>query len=162
MQIIFFPKAQTIILCFILWPLFQLTAIFICNLINKKFYSLDKTIFKTFRWEQNGKIYKKIFYVHLWKKYLPDGGAVVKSGFKKKKLMNISDEYLNKFLQESCRAELSHWLAIFPFWIFGLFIQGNLIIYMFAYALLVNIPCIIAQRYNRPRFIKLLGKIDHA
>jgi glycosyl-4,4'-diaponeurosporenoate acyltransferase len=29
---------------------------------------------------------------------------------------------------------------------------------MFIYALAVNLPCMIAQRYNRPRFLKILRR----
>jgi glycosyl-4,4'-diaponeurosporenoate acyltransferase len=32
-------------------------------------------------------------------------------------------------------------------------------LYMLIYALLINLPCIIAQRYNRPRVAKVLAKI---
>ncbi len=60
------------------------------------------------------------------------------------------------FLKESCRAEFSHIIAIFPFWIFGLFAPFTVVPIMLVYALLVNVPCIIAQRYNRPRILKIL------
>jgi len=31
---------------------------------------------------------------------------------------------------------------------------------MLAYAIAVNMPCILAQRYNRPRFLRLLRLYD--
>ncbi|MEA5061120.1 MAG: hypothetical protein VB015_01720 [Erysipelotrichaceae bacterium] len=61
-----------------------------------------------------------------------------------------------QFLIESARGELTHWLAILPFWVFGFFAPSYIIPIMLAYALIVNLPCIIVQRYNRPRIKKLL------
>jgi len=79
-----------------------------------------------------------------------------KRGFKKRSLENFSKENLNRFLIESSRGEMTHWLAIFPFWLFGFFTPPHAVWIMLAYALAVNMPCIIAQRYNRPRVKRLL------
>ena len=87
------------------------------------------------------------------------GHGLEKRGFKKKRLDNFTEENLNRFLVESARGELTHWLAILPFWIFGFFAPVRVIWFMLLYALLINMPCIIVQRYNRPRVHKLLYKI---
>ena len=84
----------------------------------------------------------------------------MKDGYKKKHLENATKENLEKYVIESCRAELVHVLSIFPFWIFGLFAPARVIIYMLIYAIVVNLPCIIAQRYNRPRFVRLIKRME--
>lgn len=109
---------------------------------------------------KNGAIYERLTKVHKWKKFLPDGASIGKTGFRKKHMTSFSREYLERYLLESCRAELTHWLAILPFWVFGLFAPPRVVAYMFIYALVVNIPCIIAQRYNRPRMVRMLKKIN--
>ena len=96
--------------------------------------------------------------VRRWKKYLPDGGSLVKGGFEKKKLVSFSKDNLDKYLLESCRAEMIHWLAILPFWVFGFFTPPIVILYMLIYALAINMPCIIAQRYNRPRIVRIVTR----
>jgi glycosyl-4,4'-diaponeurosporenoate acyltransferase len=73
---------------------------------------------------------------------------------------DFSELNLLKFLHESCRAELTHWLAIPPFIVFGLFTPPAALPIMFVYALAVNMPCILAQRYNRPRIQKHLIKMS--
>ncbi|MDH4268926.1 MAG: glycosyl-4,4'-diaponeurosporenoate acyltransferase, partial [Dehalococcoidia bacterium] len=81
----------------------------------------------------------------------PDGAAVFKSGFRKKHLKNQDALYLQRFIIETCRAELAHWVIFvfsFLFFIWNAWWIGMI---MVAYALIVNIPCIIAQRYNRAR-----------
>ncbi|MDD4120656.1 MAG: glycosyl-4,4'-diaponeurosporenoate acyltransferase [Clostridia bacterium] len=111
----------------------------------------DKGIFKTRKFEKNGTFYKKFFFVHIWKEWLPDGAAMFKNDFRKKRLASTETEYLEKFIAESCRAELAHILGMVPFLLFFLFVEWWIALIMVAYGIIVNFPCIIAQRYNRPR-----------
>ena len=157
MQLIFLPKLWTILLCFALWPMLQVMAALICLYLPDRFFSGNFFLFRTYSFEKEGKLYEQLFLIRKWKHLLPDGGMVWKKrGFQKKHLTDFSKENLKRFLAESARGELTHWLAILPFWIFGFVAPGRVIWYMLAYALAVNLPCIIAQRYNRPRIQRLL------
>jgi glycosyl-4,4'-diaponeurosporenoate acyltransferase len=162
MRVIFLPDVLTIILCFLVWPVLQVTAALVCLYLPDRYFSPDSFFFRAHRFEKEGRIYDSVFRVSRWKHLLPDGGAILKKrGFKKKKLKDHSKENLNRFLVESARGEITHWLAILPFWVFGFFTPPRVIWYMFVYALLVNLPCIIAQRYNRPRVLNLLNRMEH-
>ena len=156
MQIFYVSDAWIIIISVALWVFFQLFATFISRKLPKKWFSVDSFLFKERKWERNGLIYIKIFKVKRWKKYLPDGAAVTKNGYRKKRLRDFSVENLELFIEETCRGELAHLLAILPFWVFGLFAPIEIIGFMFIYALMINLPCIIAQRYNRPRVVRYL------
>lgn len=159
MQIIFLPSPLAIALCFIVWPILQFSASLFCLSLPDRFYSPDSFFFRSRSFEREGLLYDKVFRVGKWKHRLPDGGMFWKKrGFRKKNLENFTDENLHRFLIESARAELIHWLSILPFWIFGFFAPPKVIGYMLIYALLANLPCIIAQRYNRPRILRLLNK----
>lgn len=159
MQIIFLPRILAIALAFVLWGLFQTGAAILSLKIPQKYLSPELFYFKEHSWEKGGKFYEDVFYVKRWKKFLPDGGAVLGGGYKKKQLTDFSKENLNQFLIESCRAEVTHVIAIFPFWVFGFFASSRVVLIMFIYALLVNLPCIIVQRYNRPRISKLIKRM---
>ena len=160
MQIIHLPIAWTIFLCFIFWPLLQYAAALFCLNIPDTIFSSGSFFFRTHRFEQDGRIYHTIFRVSKWKLLLPDRSIASKrQRYKKKHIESFSEINLTKFLLESARAELTHWLAILPFWLFGLFVPSKVIWYMLTYALLVNLPCIIAQRYNRPRVQRLLNRM---
>lgn len=113
--------------------------------------SAEKGIFKTRPFEKNGAIYKKYFKVHIWKKWLPDGASLFKNDFRKKKLESSEVEYLEKFIAESCRAELAHIIGMVPFVLFFLVVEWYIALIMVVYSLIVNLPCVIAQRFNRPR-----------
>lgn len=159
MRVIFLPDSYTIALCFIVWPVLQVAAALICLYLPDRFFSPDSVFFRAYRFEKEGRIYDIVFRVSRWKHLLPDGGSVLKKqGFKKRKLNSFTDENLNRFLIESARGEMTHWLAILPFWIFWFFTPPGVPWLMLCYALLVNMPCIIAQRYNRPRVARLLIK----
>jgi glycosyl-4,4'-diaponeurosporenoate acyltransferase len=70
-------------------------------------------------------------------------------------LKETSKHYLDSFIRETCRAELTHWIVF----LFGpLFLMWNLWwvgIIMIVYATLANIPCVITQRYNRIRLQRI-------
>lgn len=160
MQILFLSRIPAILLCIALWLLFQLSAAVVCMYVPDRFFDPDSFFYRTRHWEKGGSVYKKLFKVNRWKKYLPDGGSCFKRGYQKKYVDDFSKEGMNRFLVESCRAEMSHWLAILPFWIFGLFAPPVVIPIMLAYAIAINMPCIITQRYNRPRIMRFLSKIQ--
>ena len=151
------PEALGLALCFILWPVFQVSSAVICKMLPVRYLNAGNFWFMPHRWEKNGHIYQKLFKVRRWKRYLPDGAAVIRGGFRKNKMADFSGANLEKFLIESCRAELTHLFAVPPFVLFGLFEPPKVVILMLVYALLVNMPCVIAQRYNRPRVQKLLA-----
>jgi len=158
MQVIFLPEWLMIISYIILWPMIQILIAMLGNRIDDKHFNPDNLWLKTRKWEENGLFYKRLLKVHKWKKYLPDGARTHKTGFRKKNLNNHDPEYLKAFISETGRAEIFHWLQILPFWIFGLWGPFFVIWIMLAYALIVNMPCIIAQRYNRPRLMKVYEK----
>ncbi len=159
MQIFFISKEWVLTLSILFWFIFQVSAAFISKKIPNRWYSVNFFLFKERKWEQGGKFYSEVLKVRKWKSFLPDGAAIINSGYKKKNLTNYSQENLELFLVESCRAELTHFLAIIPFWFFGLFAPIEIIAYMLIYALAINMPCIIVQRFNRPRILKLLKSI---
>ncbi len=158
MQIIFLPEWITIFICFLVWPIIQISAAIVSRTLPDSFFKNDNFIFKSYVFEQNGKLYERYFKIKRWKKFLPDGSAITGVGVKKKHLNDKSQTGLELFIIESCRAEFLHLVSIPPFIVFGLFCPTYVVFIMFFYALAVNLPCILAQRYNRPRIIKFLWK----
>lgn len=155
MQLIYLKKSYLLLSFFIIWPILQITMNLICNKINQKYFEKDFLIPKTRKWEENGNVYRQVLKINKWKRFLPDGANVYKKGFQKKHVNNYSSEYFSQFIKETRKAEFSHWLQIIPFWIFMFWSPPFIVFIMFLYAIIVNLPCIIAQRYNRPRLIKI-------
>jgi len=115
-------------------------------------------LLRTRQWEKNGNIYQRMFRVKKWKSRVPSGGTVFAGGFSLKQVASKDKAYLEKWVLESYRAELTHWLAILPVLLFFLWNPPLGWIINLMYALAVNLPCIVVQRYNRPRLIAILEK----
>ena len=161
MRLIILPDIWTLVVCFVLWPLLQVSAALFCLFLPDRCFDPENVLFRTRGWEKEGAVYERIFHIRCWKHFLPDGGAILKKrGYRKKRLENFTPDNLRRYLIESARGELTHWLAILPFWIFGIFVPPSAVPLMLVYALFVNVPCIIAQRYNRPRVLRMLKKTE--
>jgi len=77
-------------------------------------------------------------------------------GFSKAALASTSGEYLRRFLLETCRGELVHWAVMSASLLFFLWNPWWAGVAMVAYAVAVNLPCILVQRYNRARLARIL------
>jgi len=160
MQVFFWSPGVTIVLFFAIWAVTPLLFGWISLLLPGRWLEPELPLWRARRWEQDGRFYERVFRIRSWKRFLPDGGALWKTrGYRKNSLTDYSEENLRRFLVESARGELMHWLAISPFWVFGLFAPGYVVWIMLAYALASNLPCILAQRYNRPRVYALLNRM---
>ncbi|MDI6453756.1 hypothetical protein [Peloplasma aerotolerans] len=157
MRVIFLTDEITLLLFFIIWPLIQVGGALIALYLPDKFYSNQKFPFKTYKFERNGHIYQTLFRVKKWKHLLPDGASVWKKrGYQKKNINSFEVDNLKKFIIESCRAEMAHIIPILFFWVFFLITTPLITWIMLGYSLIVNLPCMIVQRYNRPRVESLL------
>lgn len=159
MQLFFFSPFVTIALFFGIWAVVPLLFGTISLFLPDRWFEPERRCWRPRRWEREGRVYETMFRIRSWKHLLPDGGALWKKrGYRKRNLTDYSEENLRRFFIESARAELMHCLAITPFWVFWLFAPGYVVWIMLAYALAANLPCILAQRYNRPRVFALLRR----
>ena len=160
MQVFFLNPYITISLFIIIWAVVPLLLAYLCVKLPDRMFEPERFLWRAHGWEREGQVYETIFHVKRWKHLLPDGGGVWKKhAYKKRSLTDYSEKNLHRFLVESARGELTHWLGILPFCVFGLFAPPVVIWIMLGYALVVNLPCIIAQRYNRPRVLALLTRL---
>ena len=115
-----------------------------------------------FAWERRGHFYEASFRIKAWKDHLPDAARWFGGGFAKGTLAQKSPAYVERFVRETWRGELCHWAALACTPVFFLWNPwwGDLIIV--AYALAANLPCILAQRYNRVRLQRLLGAVSRS
>jgi len=154
-MLVHLPTAMTITIDVIAWLIIHMGVSYIMSRQPLSSFNSDSWLYRKRVWEKNGRFYERLFRLKSWKRKLPDGAAIFKNGFKKKRLKGTEKEYLNAFIQETCRAELTHWIVF----LFGpLFLIWNLWwvgIVMIVYATIANIPCVITQRYNRIRLQRI-------
>lgn len=109
-------------------------------------------------WEQDGRFYERAFALKLWKDRLPDAARWFGGGFAKGALSGTGRDYLERFVRETRRGELCHWAAMAFAPVFFLWNPWWADLIMAGYALAANLPCILAQRYNRARLQRLLAR----
>lgn len=120
----------------------------------RRWISADHFPFKSFKFENGGRIYNKIG-IMKWKTKLPDASMLITKlipEFMPKKRLDQSEQ-IPILIKETCVAETTHVLvSILGFGCVSLWegIGGWLISVTF---LLINLPFIIIQRFNRPRLI---------
>ena len=97
--------------------------------------------------------------VRVWKRWLPDAGAVLPGGVAKASLVRRDAEALERLVVETRRAELVHW-ALWPIWLVTpLWLPPAGVLLNLLFACLFNLPCLLVQRHNRRRLEGLLGRL---
>jgi len=109
-------------------------------------------------WERGGRFYEQAFGIKRWKDRLPDAARLFRGGFAKAKLQTATPEYLERFLRETWRGEVVHWLALLALPAFAIWNPWWGVLINAAVAVAVNLPCILALRYNRARFLRLSAR----
>lgn len=155
MRLVFFPAPVTALLDVIAWLAIQFGAAKGVTAMDARRFDPAGWLFRARGWERAGEFYERLG-VKSWKGRLPDAGPWFAGGFSKAGLASRSPDYLRRFLAETCRGELAHWLAMLPAPFFFLWNRPWVGGLMVAYALAGNLPCVIAQRYNRRRLERLL------
>ena len=150
-MIIHLPSLWAGVIDFITWLLIHVFVSLSISKMRPDSFNPDSWLYKERRWENNGRFYNKFFMIKKWKGFLPDGAAVSKSGFRKKRLGNNDAAYIRRFILETCRAELTHWVIFVFAIVFFIWNDWWIGLIMIGYAIVVNIPCVITQRYNRIR-----------
>lgn len=138
------------------WPAIHLSISSIFLHLPLKGFANDSWLTTPRRWERDGHLYRNSFAVRRWKAFLPDGAPWL-GGFAKKELCSHDPAYLAQFLLETRRAELAHWCMFCCLPVFFLWNPPWACCLMTVYALAANLPCIVAQRYNRIVLQRLLA-----
>ena len=62
---------------------------------------------------------------------------------------------IDPLLCETRRAELVHWALLAASPLFALWNPARLTVAMIVFAIVANVPCIVVQRFNRARLIRI-------
>lgn len=128
------------------------------RLLKKLDLRWDRPPFRALAWERGGEAYARVG-IRRWKDLVPDVSKVFPQIVPPKAIGGkVTPEVLEDMLKETCVAELVHWLLLLPglalIWLWPG--AGGVITYA-VYAVIGNLPFIMIQRYNRPRFARLLA-----
>ncbi len=139
------------------WLVIHLGVAWLATQFPDHLFKPDGWLYRERHWERSGKFYEQVFCIRAWKGLLPDGAALFKKGFRKAGLQSRSIAYLERFARETCRGELVHWIVTAAALLFFLWNPWPIGLVMIGYGVAANMPCILAQRYNRIRIVRLIA-----
>ena len=157
-RLLVLPTVWTILLDAVAWAIIQLGIARVSVMLPAETVRRASGFLRTRRWERDGAVYERLG-VRRWKAWLPSGGPLFRDGFPLSRIASRDPDYLRTWSLESYRAELCHWLAILPAPLFFLWNLPVVGLAMILYAVGINLPCLIAQRYNRPRLERILKRL---
>lgn len=130
------------------WPLIHISIGSVAVRLPHALFECDNWLTKPRPWERGGGVYCETLAIQKWKSKLPDGapwlGGAAKTG-----MLGRAESTLVEFVVETRRAEMAHWAMLCCAPIFFLWNPVWAGFIMLAYAIAANLPCILAQRYNR-------------
>ena len=102
------------------------------RMMPKKWMLYDRFPYSPFPFEQNGKIYQALR-IHRWREKLPDMSKILPAMMPSKKLpKGVDAGRLERMVQETCVAELVHWiLMLLGLWSCRLWHTGGFILWIF-------------------------------
>lgn len=115
----------------------------------------DTRLTRIRRFERDGRVYERRLRITRWKDRMPEAGALFPGGVSKR---TVGRADLDRYLLETRRAELTHWWIMAAAPLFLLWNPWTIWLFMVAYALVANLPCLVIQRYNRARVLRILGR----
>jgi glycosyl-4,4'-diaponeurosporenoate acyltransferase len=128
------------------WPILHIAIGFIALRIPPQIFAHETWLTAPRFWERD--MYRDRLASRKWKYLLPDAAPWL-GGFAKRKLVNRDPTCIAQFLIETRRTEIAHWLMLGCLPIFFIWNPPWARWVIAVYAVAANLPCILAQRYNR-------------
>jgi len=137
------------------WPIIQISLARLFLLLPDRYFSRDSWLTRSYEFEQNGTIYRKLLSIHRWKRLLPDGAAWL-GGRRKREFANRCVSDLSIFAAETRRGETAHWCMLLCIPLFYVWNPSWACVVMTLYGISANLPCILVQRANRIKVVRIL------
>lgn len=140
----------------VLWAGWSPLAGYLAHRLPVERFETDTWFTRLRPWEQAGARYERL-HIRRWKNRLPEAGALFEGGFAKRSVSRQGDQ-LERFVVETRRAEWAHRSIMAAAPVTFLWNWWWVDLVMVAYALAANLPCLLVQRYNRARLLRLLAR----
>ena len=129
------------------------------RILPKGWLKPGKGWFRSFAFEKNGAVYEKLG-IRKWQNKVPDMSRILPFLMPAKNLSGDYQERLPMMIQETCVAEIVHIaVSILGLRCLWMWPGAGGVTVTVIYILLLNLPFILIQRYNRPRLIRLQQKL---
>ena len=156
------PQSVTIVVDIAAWAAFHTATGYAAHRLPDRRLQRDGWLLRQRSFEDGGQWYRRRLRIHRWKDRLPEAGDLFRGGMSKRELPTDESSRvagLELFARETRRAELAHWWAMACGPLFVLWNPPLPATLLITYGVLVNLPFIAIQRYNRFRIQALLDRL---
>ncbi len=157
MRVVHLPLGWTVFLDVVVWAAWSTLVGLSAHLLPVRVFARDGWWLRLRPAEHDGRLYRRLR-INRWKDRLPEAGALFAGGFSKRSVSMRDPAYFERFVVETRRAEATHWWVMGAGPFFLLWNPPALGVVMVLYALVANVPCLLVQRYNRGRLLRLLAR----
>lgn len=155
LPVIRLSNGWTVLLDCLVWAGWSVLCGYVVHRLPVEHFETGGPLTRLRSFERSGRFYERWFRVRRWKDLVPEAGGLFVGGFDKKHLRSRDPAYLDRFLTETRRAEVTHWAVMVLSPLFVLWNPAWLAAVMVAYGVGANLPCVIIQRFNRARLERL-------
>lgn len=146
--------------CFCYLAVIGLLSFFVGRILPKRWFRYDCRSYRPLPFERNGGLYDTLK-IRRWKDRVPDMSKILPSLIPPKKIQGVpGTEQVEQMLLETCIAEDIHALLGIAGFVCVRLWDGPGGWVMSLLFLLGNLPFCMIQRYNRPKFVRLLRKLE--
>ena len=154
------PENVTIVVDVVAWGAFHSLTGYAAHRLDDSRLQQDGWLLRARSFETGGGWYRRCLKVHRWKDKVPEAGGLFRGGVSKRRLPSRDVAGLQLFARETRRAELAHWWAMGCGPLFVLWNPPHAAGMLVAYGVLINLPFIAIQRYNRFRLEALIERLS--
>jgi glycosyl-4,4'-diaponeurosporenoate acyltransferase len=154
------PQLPTLVVDVLAWGAFHAATGYAVHRLPASRLERDGWLLRARGFEAGGGWYRTRLRVDRWKDRVPEAGDLFRGGVSKGTLPAWDEAGLRLFVRETRRAELGHWAAMACGPLFILWNPPLPAVLLVSYGILVNLPFIVIQRYNRFRTQALLDRLD--
>ena len=152
------PLGVTVLVDAVAWGVFHAATGYAAHRLPDRRLGEDGRLLRSRRFESGGQWYRRRLRIHRWKDRLPEAGDLFAGGISKREVPSYDEAGLRLFARETRRAELAHWWCLACGPVFVLWNPPLAAGLLVAYGVLVNLPFIAIQRYNRFRIQAVLER----
>ena len=148
-----------ILYCLLYCGLLGILSFLLGRILPKSWFSAERFPYRSLPFEKNGKFYER-FGIRKWQNRVPDMSKWFPKLMPAKKVTADFEAQLPVMIQETCIAEFIHsLLCVAGLYCLKLWPGVGGVVFTLIYILIGNVPYILIQRYNRPRFCKLQARV---
>ena len=127
--------------------------------LPREWFHADRPPYRCRPWEDGGKVYLKL-HIRDWKDRVPDMSKISKRLYRKSVDTTPNYANLQRLIAETCVAEFMHYVILLLSLMVLRIWRGKWGAVFYLLCILWNLPCILIQRFNRPRLQKTLKRME--